>query len=60
MVTADAVRAFLPRGPDVPAIGIAGWEVHTETRGNRLYCTASLTDFTVEELVVVQVHVGVY
>jgi hypothetical protein len=58
----ERVRAFFTRegASGAPASAIGGVEVHAELRGGALVCAVQLSDFTSQDLVVVQVDLAVY
>jgi hypothetical protein len=60
-VAIQRVRAYLSRLGAAPAdpSAIAGLEVHAERRAAGIVCTAQLSDFGTEEIVVVQVDAEV-
>jgi hypothetical protein len=60
MAAAKAVRVSVTRSPDAQAASIGGVEVHAEVRGNQVICVARVTDFSADDLVVVQADVIVY
>lgn len=59
-VAFNNVRAYLTRcGESTTSSAIGGVEVQVALRGNQAVCTARITDFAAEDLVVVQVDVVV-
>ena len=57
MAAAKAVRVSVTRSPDAKAASIGGVEVHAEVRGKQVICVARVTDFSADDLVVVQADV---
>ena len=57
MAAAKAVRISVTRNPDATKASIGGVEVHAEVRGKHVVCIARVTDFTADDLVVVQADV---
>src|SRR5882724_7676360 len=57
MAATQAVRIFVTRSPDRETASIGGVEVHAEVRGPQVICIARVTDFTADDLVVVQADV---
>jgi hypothetical protein len=58
----ERVRVFLTGqgAAGAPASAIGGVEVHAELRAGRLVCVVELSDFTPQDLVVVQVDLAAY
>lgn len=57
MAATEAVRVAVTRSPDAKAASIGGVEVRAEVRGEQIICVARVTDFSADDLVVVQADV---
>jgi YD repeat-containing protein len=57
MAATKAVRMSVTRSPDRATTSIGGVEVHAEVRGKHVICVGRVTDFTADDLVVVQADV---
>src|SRR5258708_19297366 len=57
MAATQAVRISVTRSPQRATASIGGVEVHAEVRGEQVICVARVTDFSPDDLVVVQANV---